>query len=318
MRCTRCSPGCDRCWHLTTADRLCNNPTLPEDERKAIAGTGPFVLRERELSAPSRTKKPAVIGVQFMGDLFHESVPWEFQYKVYTAASNYPQNTILVLTKRPKNMVKALKDVFFHLNRNGIYEYDHIWHGLTVCNQPEADEKLPEFLKVPGKKFLSIEPMLGEVDFFSILDKIMPCNLQPSRWLAKNINSIILGGETGAGARPMHPEWVRSVRDQCAAAGVPFFFKQWGEWAIRDSSIHGGIPNNPIIRLGENGLDTRDLANCSNAGEEIYMQRVGSKKTGRHLDGRTHDDLPWVQKPVDDRDKLMSLPTMMSSYGEGT
>jgi protein gp37 len=291
MRCTRVSPGCDNCWHLTTAARLCMNRALPKDERLALIGEGPFILRARELSAPLRKRTPSVIGVQFMGDLFHEAVPDSFRREVYHTILCSPRNVFIILTKRPGIMAARAKLA------GGAFP-ENTWHGLTVCNQQEADEKIPVFLQAPGKKFLSIEPMLGPIDLNSMPSFDLPgdgvdkCWHYDAPW-DEYIDAVILGGETGPGARPMHPDWVRSVRDQCAASGVPFFFKQWGEWAIRDSTIHGGIPNNPVIRLGINGLDTRDLANCQNAGHEIYMQKVGRKSAGRLLDGRTYNELPW-------------------------
>jgi protein gp37 len=284
MRCTKCSSGCDGCWHLRTADRLCNNMALPEDERLALAGTGPFVLRERELSSPSRTKKQAVIGVQFMGDLFHEAVPDNFQYEVYRAMILNKQNTYLILTKRPQIMA----DLFSPKNCFMLPPLEGIWHGLTVCNQQEADEKIPIFLRVPGKKFLSIEPMLGPIKIDNI-----DCEKNGRGWFWVNaltgkhddigypcadvphLDAVILGGETGHSSRWLHPDWVRSVRDQCATAGVPFFFKQWGEW------------------MGKVDKETYD----SNDGiyqDGYRFQRIGKKKSGRELDGRTHDDLPWI------------------------
>lgn len=289
MRCSKCSPGCDGCWHLRTADRLCKNPALPENERAALAGTGPFILRERELSAPLRTKKPAVIGVQFMGDLFHEKVPSLFPHHVNVRMAQCEQHTFLMLTKRPRILLERK-----------IPPFDHVWHGLTICNQPEADEKIPIFLQVPGRKFLSIEPMLGPID-------LAECFTEPAslalRYLSAFYNTpdgkfdpegkghqynrrvknpvpivaVILGGETGPGARPMHPDWVRLVRDQCATAGVPFFFKGWGEW-LHESQLFGSG-----IRL--------DWFNDHVAAGGFA--RAGSKHMTRRLDGRMHDELPW-------------------------
>ncbi|MEI7752405.1 MAG: DUF5131 family protein [Candidatus Omnitrophota bacterium] len=142
---------------------------------------------------------------------------------------------------------------------------ENVYPGLTVCNQKEADKKIPVFLQVPGKKFLSIEPMLGPVDLSGIAMKCAESGTdcgggiqekRPGCWKGNcmgnaHVDAVILGGETGPGARPMHPDWVRSVRNQCQVAGVPFFFKQWGTFGR-------------------------------------------SKKCGRLLDGRTHDELPWV------------------------
>jgi len=120
----------------------------------------------------------------------------------------------------------------------GKFPWDNIYHGLTVCSQDEADAKIPIFLQVPGKKFLSVEPMLGAMDFRKVKG-FNRVGMDLSDW------SVLCGAETGPGARPVDPDWVRSIRDQCQSAGVPFFLKHI------------------------------------------------SKKDGRILDGRTHDDLPW-------------------------
>lgn len=273
--CTKCSPGCDHCWSLGMEKRF---------RKPILNGRGVYIPDTTIEIHPDRlsrfnTRKPKVFAI--WNDLFHEAVPWEFQYKVYTAASNYPQNTILVLTKRPGNMVKSLKDVIFHLNRNGIYEYNHIWHGLTVCNQQEADEKIPIFLQVPGKKFLSIEPMLGPVDL-NLIWRYGEVATPNGYGLVKIplIDAVILGGETGHGASKMHPDWVRSVRDQCAAAGVPFFFKSWGAW----QPSYAGAPDDPCNKNNE--CYTKD-------GIPIMFK---TKKVQRIIDDRTHNDLPWVKK----------------------
>lgn len=291
MRCAPCSPGCEHCWHLRTADRLCENPGLPVDERFALAGDGPFVLRERELDAPLRTRKPAVIGVQFMGDLFHEDVPDEFILKVCEVMWNIGRHTFLILTKRPKRMAD-----FFRTN-HGYFSYvDHIYFGLTVCNQQEADEKIPEFLKVPGKKWLSVEPMLGPVN---LMELPRPFEFHQSpygwpEWLRRHLHLVILGGESGPGARPMHPDWVRSVRDQCQAAGVPFYLKQNGEWAHDDEAA--AYSKSKCIWVAKDGrfeCADKNETEIWDDNDSCLMVRVGSKRAGRLLDGREWNELPW-------------------------
>lgn len=159
---------------------------------------------------------------------------------------------------------------------------DNIWHGLTVCNQQEADEKIPVFLQIPGKKFLSIEPMLGEISLRWLRAwngngfKPYPSTTNHLDGL-RQFDAVVLGGETGPGARPMHPDWVRSIRDQCAAAGVTFFLKNLGEWTACE--------------------EPQDVFNRNTGNfETIPAQRAFKrKKAGRTLDGRTHDDLPWAK-----------------------
>lgn len=254
--CTPCSPGCDHCWALAMEKRF-------KPEFKNQIKTHPERLKR------FNTRKPKVFAI--WNDLFHEAVPWEFQYKPYESMWMYHWNHYLVLTKRPAKMLSATKEISFHLERNRMSMPKNTWHGLTVCNQQEADEKIPIFLQVPGKKFLSIEPCLGPTDIVSFLPATLPAlDRAVSGPRGDCLDAVILGGETGPGARPMNPDWVRSVRDQCAAAGVPFFFKSWGAY----------------------GLNWMNDDNGKIEGSE-WMDK-GIKKPGRLLDGRTHDELPWV------------------------
>ena len=278
MRCTPVGDGCLNCWHLRTADRLRNNDALPIEEREALAGSGHFVLRERELSAPLKAKKAAVIGVQFMGDLFHEEVPDDFANSAYRTMIHADWHTYLILTKQPVRM-----EEFVNLGNGWRGMAGNIRHGLTICNQQEADEKIPVFLQVPGNLFLSIEPMLGPID--------LDATCRPSWcWRDGAIQCILLGGETGPGARPMHPDWVRSVRDQCQSAGVPFFFKQWGEWLPV-----GEMPTLEFKPIG--GNDALSRFHLWGDFDKNVSMKIGRKAAGRLLDGKEHDDLPWRAKP---------------------
>lgn len=301
--CTPCSPGCRGCWSAGLAHRFGEYTIKCGNEPPRFMGV--VKTHPDRLSIPLRRRKPTVWAV--WNDLFHEAVPDSFIGRSLSTAIGEYRHTFLVLTKRVERMASLMSRFYADAGEKELRRAINVWSGLTVCNQAEADAKIPVFLQVPGKKFLSLEPLLGPIkipprflrkdcaDMCSAENRCEECSESRMQHFGPRlIDAVILGGETGPGARPMHPEWVRSVRDQCAAAGVPFFFKQWGEWAIRDSKIHGDIPQNPVVRLGENGLDTRDLANCVNAGHEVYMQRVGRTAAGRLLDGRTHDALPWV------------------------
>lgn len=167
MRCTPVSEGCKNCWHLALANRLAKNPIIPEDRQKAYAGGEP-VLIEKELKAPPKLRKPAIIGVQFMGDLFHESIGYEMQTSVFVEMILNPQHKYLVLTKRPDNMLRFLKDFVymggFWFNTPVKY-HPHIWLGITAENQQAADERIPILLQIPAIiHFISCEPLLGPID----------------------------------------------------------------------------------------------------------------------------------------------------------
>jgi protein gp37 len=275
--CTPCSPGCDHCWSAAIGSRFCKcdsdgNPFFVENGRF----TGDIKVWPDRLKR-FNTRKPKVFSL--WNDLFHKGVSDSFQYEVYRAMILNKQNTYLVLTKRPTIMA----DFFSPKKCFTLPSFEGIWHGLTVCNQQEADEKIPIFLQVPGKKFLSIEPMLGAMDINNLpsasgygrhLDALDGGCVGAD--IPGSIGSVILGGETGAGARPLHPDWVRSIRNQCQSAGVNFFFKQWGEW----------YPDLKIITRNKQEMIFGNTV----------VHRVGRNNAGRLLDGREHNDLPWVTK----------------------
>lgn len=183
------------------------------------------------------------------------------------------QNLIfLLLTKRPENiraMVPASWLTAWPAN---------VWTGTSAGCQETADKNIPALLQVPGPHFLSCEPLLGPVDLTK------PCDDElgvPSDALEMGIQWVIVGGESGPGARPMHPEWARALRDQCIAAGVAFFFKQWGEFS---EYINAHNPTSLDYKHNHQ-IYTR-------VSDGFRWIRVGKHAAGRMLDGRTWDELP--------------------------
>lgn len=171
----------------------------------------------------------------------------------------------------------------------------NVWLGATVVNQDEADRDVPKLLAVPARvRFLSIEPMLGPVDLTTIKHTAspgffgdalqwhhLPACLGEAKWTG--LDWIICGGESGPNARPMHPSWVRELRDQCASAGVPFLFKQWGEWAPFRSEL---------TKVGSPATTRAGYAPATKFTPDGLLQRIGKKAAGRLIDGRTHDGFP--------------------------
>jgi len=192
---------------------------------------GTVITHAERLSLPIKRKKPTAYAV--WNDFWHESVPDDFQYRAFEimASQECGQHTFLILTKRPQ-----IAAAFFNEGHVKDLPLDHVYHGLTVCNQQEIDEKIPIFLQVPGKKFLSIEPMLGAIDLARWLfhkrhgplgGGCLEYECAPGCHYGK-VDAVILGGET-LGNRPgreMKLEWAESITDQCEAAGVPLFVKQ--------------------------------------------------------------------------------------------
>jgi protein gp37 len=256
----------------------------------------------------------------------------------------------LLLTKRPENVLPFLNEHADESVGLGPYKLpDNVWIGTTVENQKWADIRIPELLKVPAAvRFLSVEPMLGPVDLTRIPtghwayghvdvmsgylcgaepDKMTDFDADPAGWTRKpvgewergphGIDWVICGGESGAGARPLHPQWARDLRDQCVAAGVPFFFKQWGEWLPVENDNQGicGAPSkwtrvlldglhythNIAGRYGQDQLDWYGEISDENGRRHderwkgnALISKVGKKRAGRLLDGRTWDEFPEV------------------------
>ena len=271
--CTHCSPGCDHCYAERMTRRLCSI------ERSSIKYKYGFSFRSHIYlsSLPYSWEKPSKIFVNSMSDTFHEGAQeWEIKH-LFKVMNECYWHTFQLLTKRPQNIPE------------GLNWSDNIHLGVTVCTQKEAIEKIPLLIKVPAKKrFLSIEPMLENVYIEQVFWKSFSdttCGSkgaggqlfthQPSR----HIDLVIVGGESGPGARPMHPDWVRSIRDQCAGANVPFVFKQWGEWCYADQ-----MPGETYRRIDASPSGAFTESECFNK-----PGKVGKKLAGRELDGIIHD-----------------------------
>jgi len=195
--CTKISPGCKHCYAETFAERWRGVPGHPYEQ-----GFDLRIWPER-LRLPLTWKKPRMIFVNSMSDLFHEDVPVDIVEKVFDVMGEASWHVFQVLTKRAERLVELAPRLEWHPN---------VWMGVSV-ETAKYLWRVEQLRGVPaGVRFLSIEPLLGPID---------GVNLEGIDW-------VIVGGESGPGARPMNPKWVRSIRDQCRRAGVPFFFKQWG------------------------------------------------------------------------------------------
>jgi protein gp37 len=200
-----------------------NNFNFTEAVRDAYEGKTP-ILDYDEFQAPLRRKKPAKIGLQFMGDLLHDSIDGFVISSIWEVMKNCSQHTFFILTKRPERFLKLTPP---------LPVLENIWFGVSVEDQKTADERIPILLQIPAvHRWVSIEPMLEEINF-----KFTKGDYKGS-WL-NALDWVVLGGETGPKARPMHPDWVRSIRDQCQSASTPFFFKSWGEWQPVDNEGFG-------------------------------------------------------------------------------
>ena len=261
--CSKSSQGCKHCYAERDWPRL----SAPRPKPNLYTGRAFTDVRchPERLDQPMRWARPRRIFVNSMSDLFHPDVPDSFIRQVFGVMATEAQHTFQVLTKRAARM----RDLLDRWRNDGTFQYHeglapaNVWLGVSVEDQATADERIPLLLDTPAAvRWISAEPLLGQVDlpglFYYGTERsggIVPLRAKGHTML----DWVVAGGESGPKARPMHPDWARSLRDQCAAAGVPFLFKQWGEWA----------PANDKMGF-----------------------RIGKKAAGRHLDGVLHDEYP--------------------------
>lgn len=223
--CTNVSPGCKHCYARVFASRLQAMGTPGYENGFAVT------LQPSRLNEPLKRRIPTLYFVNSMSDLFHEQVPLPYVTRILDVIRATPQHQYQVLTKRPGRM----RDYFAYHDVPA-----NAWLGVSVENRKHGLPRIAPLVAIDcGLRFLSVEPLIAD----------------PGKLPLKGIQWVIVGGESGRGARPMQVEWVRNVRDQCIKAGVPFFFKQWGAW-------------------GPDGV------------------RRSKKANGRRLDGRIWNELP--------------------------
>ena len=298
--CTRVSTGCENCYAEKMAARFCG-PGQPYEGTINPATkrwSGKVRLVPERLMDPIRWARPRMVFVNSMSDLFHEDVPDEFIDQVFSIMARTPRHTFQVLTKRPERMLSYLLQDrrtewadcavklcgkwdprLLHGKINyGNAVLPNVWIGVTVENQQAADERIPLLLQMPvAAGWISMEPLLGPVDLRFTNGLVHGCDA--ADYL---LDWVVVGGESGPNARPIHPEWVRSLRDQCAEVDVPFMFKQWGEW----------IPefNAGELCAGTNRFKTGYKFHRFEDGTP--MMAIGKKAAGRLLDDVLHDEYP--------------------------
>jgi protein gp37 len=325
--CTLVSEGCRNCYAARdAAGRLSH---LPEYQGLAVKRggrpvfTGEVRLHPDRLDQPLRWKRPRHVFVNSMSDLFHESVPFDFIDQVFAVMALAPQHTFQVLTKRPERMREYFRNVsehepvrmrvsgWMHVFDESMLESDrmgpeqwplpNVWLGTSVEDQATADKRFPHLLATPAAvRFLSCEPLLGKVDLAKTVTEWMKTVPDTNR---EELHWVIVGGESGPRARPMHPDWARLLRDQCIVAGIPFFFKQWGEWEcgpiVEDESILGGRAG--LLACGQHRVSVKAIEKGIRLGSRFAVvgdhvaHRVGKKAAGRELDFEIWDEMPVVE-----------------------
>jgi protein gp37 len=322
--CSPVSPGCKNCYAKKIAKRF-SFPGGPYEGLVRINATGERTDDwngeihnvEEHLLDPLKWKTPRRIFVNSMSDLFHENVTDEMRDKIFAVMALCPQHTFQVLTKRPERMFRYwLQDPSDRRTRQLTWihstpqveryyqKQDAQWQagkapeidlgiiaqnvhlGVSVEDQKTADERIPLLLRTPAAvRFISAEPLLGPIDLTAVPQIDLPGVAVGTPLL----HWVIVGGESGPKARSMHPDWARSLRDQCKAAGVPFFFKQWGEWSPSDE------PGSVADIASRAIISKKRRAQMHNFGDgefPSFVFRVGAKAAGHLLDGVEHHEFP--------------------------
>lgn len=235
-----------------------------------------------------------------LADVFDNAVPSEWRADLFALIRATPYLDWLLLTKRIGNANKLIADALGALPPDLLcgtvqhnnapvaqWPWKNVWIGATICNQEEADRDIHKLMRVPAvKRFLSMEPLLSAVNL--------------NRWFdIDTLDWVIVGGESGQNARPMHPDWVRNLRDQCVAAQVPFFFKQHGEWrepltGEEFDTSKGRTAKPPAFILSEDGT-VHCFQNNSIINGKIVI-RVGKEAAGRSIDDKKWGELPCTNK----------------------
>lgn len=308
--CSIVSPGCRRCYAMRMAARLeamgvPHYAGLTQPSKAGPVWTGKMALAPDHIFAePFHRKKPTMYFVNSMSDLFHEDVPDEWIDRVFVSIALAPHHTFQILTKRAVRMraymtasgkgkvaregsaMERVRETHHWARFDNApgwkgWPLPNVWLGVSAEDQTRADERIPDLLATPAAvRFVSAEPLLGALKIAQYLEPDEEHGIDFSRSPGSMVGGcigvrppldwVIVGGESGAGARPMQPAWARSIRDQCAAAGVPYFFKQWGSHA--PASVV--LPNDHL----EQDAD--------------IMCKTSKARAGRLLDGREWNGMP--------------------------
>ncbi|HEX7055425.1 MAG TPA: phage Gp37/Gp68 family protein [Burkholderiales bacterium] len=261
--CTKVSPGCKHCYAETWARRIGQTLWGPRAPRRQLSDA--YWQQPLSWNAEAqRIGKRRRVFCASMADVFEDRRDLDAnRERLWRLIADTPNLDWLLLTKRP-HKVRELAPY-------GDDWPNNVWLGATAENQKWLDRRMAELSELKAKiLFLSCEPLLGPLDFANWIAEAQSGRRRLVHW-------VIAGGESGHHARAPNPQWFRSIRDQCVAAGIKFHFKQWGNWR-------------PILPRQVNGYKSKAL--FLSTGEKIIVANVGKKKAGRRLDGRTWDEFP--------------------------
>lgn len=305
--CTKVSPACDHCYAETLSKARLGVPWGAGQPRRRTATSTwkqPLAWNRKAAKEGRRMR----VFCASLADVFDAEVAEEWRADLFALIDQTPSLDWLLLTKRPAVARKVMPAT----------PRPNVWLGTTVENQAMAEARIPRLLETPAAvRFLSMEPLLGPVDLTNIPWRFNGCSgetVKTINALTGNITVndpvfgggggvvgldwVIAGGESGPGARPTHPDWFRSIRDQCAAGGAPFLFKQWGEWAPKRMLGLQCAPGSTWGAINQDGSFSQFATPWNGHDDdgmgdrEAVMVRVGKKAAGRLLDGVLHDGYP--------------------------
>lgn len=332
--CTKVSPGCLHCYAETRNARFGGGTALNWGKGAPRRRTSVHNWNEpRRWNAEAERKMdvltPGMARVDYplprsrvfcasLADWLDDEVPIEWLADLLDLQRTCTHLDWLDLSKRPENWGARIEAVMRTTSSRDLAKFcddwrggkapSNIWLGTTVEDQKRADERCRLLLEIPARvHFVSAEPLIGPVDISWALPSngVRKTAHGVERFPVAGIDWVICGGESGPGARPMHPDWARSLRDQCAAAGTAFHFKQWGEWIARSQYLYVG--NEPIVQafgaggkftsavMRRDGRIDESLGEASTTNDsDSAIVRVGKKLAGRLLDGVEHNAFPEV------------------------
>ena len=267
--CVHVSPGCEHCYAEGLQKRFSNPIRYAAQDAEKVE----LFLDEKVLMKPLAWRKPRQVFVCSMTDLFYEGVPNDWIDRIMGTMAECGNHTFQVLTKRSARM----HDYFTRLH-HGVAAPSNAWLGVSVEDRARID-RINQLRDTPAAiRFLSLEPLLEDLGQLDLT----------------GIDWVIVGGESGPKARPMHPQWARNIRDQCVAAGVPYFFKQWGGWKHAYNWPHFMSTSVDSVLLKPDGSYVEPNPDLEWFDEDgvAKLIRIGKKRAGRTLDGRTWDEMP--------------------------
>lgn len=308
--CNKVSAGCTNCYAATQAKRLAG---MGQDKYQGLTDkrgnwTGAIHTDPQALTAPLQWQKPRRVFVNSMGDFFHPKAPRNFQQQCWEIMRRTPKHTYMILTKYDKNMAE------FIASQGPDYEaIPSIWLGVSIESGRQAQRAVTLLETKAAIRFVSCEPLIGPLllQCIPVDDSHYVNAFYGTAWddengelctgpsgevpMERGLDWVIAGGESGPNARPCHPAWATDLQEQCRLAKVPFFWKQWGEWVPCDQAVGEG--RTVTINFPGQTWDPRE-GRPADALEAIDqgMIRVGKRRAGRVLKGRTWDEFPDPEK----------------------